>query len=78
MKLNQLVENKREQWSKAAMINFANHGKRGGEFKTEKWANGKVMVTPVAEWGTAMNAVSRDIAVAIFKNGWKVPADLIK
>ncbi len=61
---------KLDQWANGAELAAASHGRKGGEFKYEQWANGKIMVTPVAPWATAAHALPVEKFTRLKENGW--------
>ena len=68
--LKRMVEAKLDQWRSEAILAAIQHGRKGGEFKTELWANSKTMVTPVTPWATVAHAIPLDTWEALRNTGW--------
>jgi len=62
----------RNRWNREAEVNFCKCGASGVRFKTETWANGAVMVTPVTSYATAAHAIPRTRAIELWRAGWKI------
>ena len=70
MKLSHFINAKVDQWSREAELRIASHGQAGGEFATEKWANGRIMVGPVGS--LANQCIPAERFEEIKAAGWKI------
>lgn len=68
--LSRMVDSKLAQWHSAAILAAIQHGKNGGEFTAQRWANGKIMVQPVTDWSTAAHAIPLAEFEALRDSGW--------
>lgn len=68
--LKQAVSEKLNQWGREALLFCAAHGRKGGEFELNRWANGRVMAeVPGARCN---QAISPEELAELRANGWRI------
>jgi hypothetical protein len=75
IQMSQMVNAKREQWGKEALMVCARHGLAGGAFKVETWANGKLMASAILADGSIelpWHSIPVEVLSHMQANGWRV------
>ena len=68
--LTRMIVAKQDQWANEAILAAIQHGRKGGEFTSQTWANGTLMVTPVTAWATSAHAIPFGQWEALRASGW--------
>jgi hypothetical protein len=70
LKLNTMVEMTRDRWNREAILFCAMHGRKGGAFELNLWANGRLMAeVPGARCNQAITAEDLETLKA---NNWNI------